>query len=133
MILIEISGVPIPWRAHAGYGKRSFNPRFKEREAFQWQIRAQYNRLEPISGPVRTEYTFHMPIAKSTSKIRRLQMLNGMIHHIVRPDATNLLKMYEDCLKGIVFVDDSQVCEISARKIFDERPRVVIKIEELCH
>lgn len=131
MILIELSGVPVPWKAHAGYGKKSFNPRFIERETFQWQIKSQYNQLKPLGGPVRTNYTFHMPIPESTSKVRRLQMLNGRMHHIKRPDCTNLLKFYEDCLKGIVFEDDSQVVEINVRKIYDERPRVTIKVEAI--
>ena len=133
MILIDLSGVPVSWKAHAGYGKRSFNPRFVEREAYQWQIKSQYNQLNPLRGPVRTHYTFHMPIPKTTSKIRRFQMLNGVMYHLKRPDVTNLIKFYEDCLKGIVFEDDSQVVEINAHKIYDERPRVVIKVEAICH
>lgn len=131
MILIEIDGLPIPWKSHGGYGRRSFNPRYKERECFQWQIKTQFNQGKPICGPVRCLYTFHMPIPKTTSKIRRLQMLNDMMHHIVRPDATNLIKMYEDCLKGIIFEDDSQVVEIFAKKIYGERPKTIIKIEAI--
>ncbi len=69
-----------------------------------------------------------MPIPEGTSKVRRLQMLNGKIHHIKRPDASNLVKMYEDCLKGIIFDDDSQVVEFTARKIYSETPKVVIRV-----
>lgn len=72
-----------------------------------------------------------MPIPKTTSAVRRKQMLNGILHHIVRPDTSNLTKFLEDCLKTIVFEDDSQVVEIIARKIYGETPKTVISIEEL--
>lgn len=131
MILIEIEGDPENWVSHGGYGRRAFNRKGVKIEQLKWQVRAQYNQLAPICGPIRCEYIFHMPIPKSTSKIRKLQMLNGKIHHMVRPDVTNLLKLNEDVLKGIVFADDSQVVENIARKIYSERPRVIIKIEAI--
>lgn len=129
MILIQISKQPVPWRAHGGYGKRSYNPRLPEKEFYQWQIRSQYNQTKPISGPVSVVYTYHMPIPKATSKIRRLQMLNGMSHPIKRPDLDNLNKFLSDTLIGLVIDDDSQIISLQARKIFGESPKTVIQIE----
>ena len=56
-------------------------------------------------------------------------MLNNIIDHIVRPDCTNMQKFYEDCLKGIVIADDSQVVESIARKRYSDHPRTVITIK----
>src|ERR1700676_3304525 len=109
MILIEINKIPVPWRAHAGYGKRSYNPRLAEKEYYQWQIRAQYNQGSPISGPIQVIYTYHMPIPKASSKVRTLQMLNGKMHPIKRPDLDNLNKFLSDTLIGLVIEDDSQI------------------------
>jgi Holliday junction resolvase RusA-like endonuclease len=131
MILIEISGIPVPWKSHGGYGKRSYNPRYRQREQIQWQIRSQWNQEKPIGGPVRIEFTFHMPIPTGTSKIRRISMLNNKLHHIKRPDLSNCTKFLEDCLKEIVIEDDSQVVEMFSRKIYSEKPRSVIKIDTI--
>lgn len=131
MILIEIDGIPVPWKAHAGYGKKAFNPRYKEREYYQWQIRAQYNQLNPLSGPVRVHYSYFMPIPIGTSKIRKLQMLNGLMHPIKRPDVDNFDKFLSDCLNGIIFDDDSQIVDKYSRKIYAERPKTLITIEAL--
>lgn len=131
MITLEINHDPTPWAAHQGFGKRAYNKRHKEKQFYQWQIRTQYNRMEPIQGPVRLVVTFHMPIPKGTSGIRRTQMLNGLIHHISRPDCSNLVKFTEDTLKEIVIADDSQVVQIEARKIYSEQPRTVIMVEEI--
>lgn len=131
MFTFEIQGQPVPWSAHRGYGRRSFNPKFKEKQYYQWQIRSQFNRENPIGGPVRLHISFYLPIPKGTSFIRRKQMLNGKSFHIKRPDLDNLNKFLEDCLKTIVFEDDSQVCEIVSKKIYGEIPKTVVQVEEL--
>jgi len=131
MILIEISGDPVPWAAHRGYGKRAFNPRKEQREKYQWQIKAQYNQLDPLSGPLKVDYTYFVGIPKSTSKIRRMQMLNGKMHPITRPDIDNYDKFLSDCLTDIVWQDDSQVIEKMSRKIYGEREKTIIRIESL--
>lgn len=130
MILIEIPGDPIPATApRLGRGGRVYNSRSKENERIKWQMRAQYNREAPIAGPVRLIATFYMPIPKATSGIRRRQMLAGLIHHIKRPDSSNLAYGYENCLKGIVIEDDSQVVEFTAKKVYGERPKTVLQID----
>src|SRR5580692_5263057 len=133
MILIEISKPPVPWAAHGGYGKRGFNPRRKDRETYQWQIRSQYNQLNPLSGPVKVEYIYFVGMPKSTSKVRRLQMLNGMMHPIKRPDLDNYDKFLSDCLTDIVWEDDSQVVEKISRKVYGEVEKTVIKVTAICH
>lgn len=131
MIQLEIAGLPTPWAAHGGFGKRSYNPRGKEKEYVQWQAKAQYNRNFPITGPIRIDVSYHMPMPSGTSKVRRLQMLNGRIHHIKKPDVDNLNKFLCDALKKIVFEDDSQVVEICARKLYGENGKTIIRVEEV--
>ncbi len=131
MLYFEILHPPVPWKAHAGFGKKAYNPRHKEKLFYQWQLRSAYNREKPISQPVKISMVFHMPIPSTTSKARRRQMLNGIIHHVVRPDCTNMQKFSEDTLKGIILEDDSQVVQIESRKIYSETPKTVITIEVL--
>lgn len=127
MFILQIPGPPVSWKAHGGYGKRSFNLRFEEKGYYQWTLREQY------SGPLideacRCEYTFEMPIPSSASKKRRQKMLEGELYHTKRPDTGNLEKFLSDTLIGIVLKDDSFIVEIGARKIFAEKPMTSIKI-----
>lgn len=133
MILLQVDGIPVPWRAHGGYGRKSFNPRFREKEYYVWQLKSQYNQIEPIAAPVKMEYTYHMPIPITTSRMRRMQMLNGMMHPMKRPDLDNLNKFLSDCLIGIIILDDSQIVELKCSKIYSERPHTLIKVEAICH
>jgi Holliday junction resolvase RusA-like endonuclease len=120
----------VPWAAHKGYGRRAYNPRFKEKEFYQWQIKSQWNRVNPIASGVTLDFLFHMPIPVGTSKVKKRQMLSGMIQHTKKPDTTNLVKFAEDTLKKICIEDDSQVTKIIATKIYSETPKTVIKIYE---
>lgn len=58
-------------------------------------------------------------------------MLAGIMHHVKRPDTSNLTKLCEDSLTGIVFEDDSQVVEIQAKKLYGEKEKTLIMIESL--
>lgn len=43
-------------------------------------------------------------------------------------DCTNLQKLYEDCLKGIVIKDDRKVAKIFSEKVYGEKEGVFIQI-----
>lgn len=130
MIKIELIHEPVSWLAHAGYGKRSFNPRFKEKDFVCYHVSKQYNG-EVLEGPVSVTYDFYLPIPSSISKKQKAKILSGEILHVKRKDCTNMVKFYEDCIKGIVFRDDSQVVESIARKHYSEQPRVLINIRRI--
>ncbi len=128
MILLTIEGLPTPWTpSRVTRTRHAFNPKYQEKAFAVWQIKSQWNQ-EPLLTPVSIEYTFHLPIPSGTSKIRRTQMLNGVLHHIKRPDVDNLSKFASDCLKEIVIKDDSQVFKLAAEKIYSVAPRTIIKI-----
>ena len=41
----------------------------------------------------------------------------------------NFFKLSADMLNGIAWVDDAQVVEMTARKVYGERPRVEARVE----
>lgn len=127
MILLEIHGTPVNWVHHQGYGRRAFNPKYKERECTQWQMRSQYSG-DILTCPIEMHMTFYMGIPKSTSGIKKRQMLYGQVHHIKRPDVSNLYYFYENCLKGVVIEDDAQVYRYTAEKVYADKERTLIKI-----
>ena len=127
MIEIIIPLEPVAWAAHRGYGKKSFNPRYKEREAYQYYIRSQY-KGKPLQGPILLSYWYHFTIPKSYSKKKRELIDLRDNAHCVKPDLDNLNKFTSDCLKGIVFEDDNQVFALHASKYYADECKVKIHI-----
>lgn len=130
MIKIVIPGKPLPWRAPY-VGKRGcFSPRSKVMNAFGAIVRNQYNG-PVIDCAVCCEIIAYMPIPLGTSKGNRLLMLQGDLHHIYRPDRTNIAKLYEDVLNGIVYRDDSLIVSGRVEKLYCEIPRVEIYVTKV--
>ena len=77
-------------------------------------------------------FTFFMPIPESyRKKILKQIDEKGFAFHCHKPDVTNLQKNAEDCLKGIVILDDNQVVEVFSRKEYGIEAKTVIQIESL--
>ncbi len=127
MIEITIPGKPLPFKSPRVFEGRAFNPRYREKEQIQWIIRSQYNG-KVIQEAVSVFYEFYFIPPKSWSKKKRLAALEGRLRHTTKPDASNIIKLYEDSLKGIVIEDDSQVVYLMAEKSYSEKEKVVIKI-----
>ena len=90
-------------------------------------MRSQYN------GPLIDEgvfivFEFYMPIPKRWSKALKEKARNGTLHHMVKPDTSNLVKFYEDCMKGVILYDDSRVVWAPPIKLYDDNPRTEILI-----
>jgi len=82
-----------------------------------------------FNGATKLEVTFYMPIPASLSKVKQ-KALNGEFH-IKRPDTDNLLKSVKDSLNGIFYKDDSQICDVVAKKIYSTHPRTEIILKEI--
>jgi len=66
----------------------------------------------PWSGPVRLECTFVFAAPKSWPKRKRALVAGGLlVPHTARPDTSNLVKLVEDALTGVLYRDDAQVSE----------------------
>jgi Holliday junction resolvase RusA-like endonuclease len=126
MIEIRLDCEPTPWSApikgrHTFYDKKS-----KEKEFAKWQIKSQYK------GPllncfVAIDFVFHIPIPINTS-------IKGVKDRLDRkilptcPDTTNMQKLYEDCLQGIVIENDRLSYKITSSRYYSNRPGVEIKV-----
>lgn len=79
-------------------------------------------RRPPIEGPVSLEVEARFPLPK-----RGKTVTTPMVG---RPDLDNLTKLM-DALNGIVWVDDAQVVEIRARKVYHAEPGLLFRVTEL--
>ncbi len=126
MIHLQIDCDPVSWSA-AIKGKNGFyDKKAKEKEFTRWQMKSQY-RDSPIQGHVSIEFIFNIPIPKSTSKAMRREMVN---HRILptTPDTTNMQKLYEDCLQGIVIENDRLSNKITSVRYYSEKAGVSILV-----
>jgi len=132
MIYLDLHGDPIAWKrpGHNSHTGAIFDEQKKLKEQWRWVLKAQY-REEPLRCPLDIGMIFYFPIAESTSGVKRTQMLNGVLHHIIKPDADNLAKFALDAMTGVIFHDDCQVFRLSIEKRFSTKPGTYIQINPI--
>ena len=66
------------------------------------------------------------------SKKKREAAIAGRLRPTTKPDVSNILKGVEDALKGLWYVDDSQIVGYGVLgKWYSERPRIEIAMREI--
>lgn len=127
MIKIVIPGKPLPWKAPYVGRRGAFSPRAKILEAYRWIVKKEY--IGPlIDNAVDCDILIYMPVPLGVSKATRFLMLEGQIRPTKRPDRTNIAKLVEDALNGIVIKDDSLIVGGRIEKWYCENPRVELII-----
>lgn len=120
---ILIPGKPIAKKRQRFARGRCYSDQAGETNAIKMLVQAEFRRFsrEPLDGPVEAEFTFGFAPPESWSKKKRAQAITGELRHVVKPDASNLVKFYEDAMNGVVYRDDSQIDRIvGARKVYAE-------------
>jgi Holliday junction resolvase RusA-like endonuclease len=110
--------------------KWGYDPSKMDKERIQWQIRP-FAPSEPLKGAVELSITFFLPIPKSTSAMKRKQMINRVILPTVKPDEDNLAYLVTNALKEIVYDDDRQVCVKHVYKYYSDTPKTVITVKPI--
>jgi Holliday junction resolvase RusA-like endonuclease len=108
----------------------TYNPSKPYIDRIKWQLKA-FAPSNPLLGAIEMTLSFFLPIPKTTSRIKRTQMIAGKILHIKKPDTDNLAYAVTNACKGIIYRDDSQIVRLIAQKMYSEEPKIVIKIREL--
>ena len=120
-------------------------PRFKRMgnfvQTYTPEKTAEYEKLVRIrfqnaggaltDKPVRVEITAFFAPPKSTRKRDRIEMLANRILPEKKPDVDNIAKIILDALNKIAYKDDSQVIELSVKKIYSDAAKVCVHIEEI--
>ena len=118
----------------------TYDPNAKEKQAIREILRSkklqqndgfQKIREDEITyNYPRISFIFYMPIPKSIRK-KDIELYNsGKLKHDKKPDVDNLIKLYLDCLDGIIIHGDQKVSLGSCIKLYDKEPRTVISINE---
>lgn len=135
IINVTIPGVPVskkrPRFVRRGKFVGTYNCQDTEEGKFKWELLKEILPYRIGEGPLAAQGVpvvliadFYMPIPSMSNKKRAVLDLR----HIKKPDADNLLKFLKDCGNGVLWADDSQVCEVTARKIYSDKPRTEITV-----
>lgn len=136
MIAFTVYGEPKPKRT----GKICTTGRFtrlvmdkatrQAEQDFGYQSLA-HKPTKPLSGPLRLVVRLYRAKGIPKTKKGLAAALQGELRPIARPDNSNLLKMLEDAMNGIFFMDDAQIVSHSIDKYFSDTPRTEIELHEL--
>jgi Holliday junction resolvase RusA-like endonuclease len=96
--------------------------RSAEGELKFWALKELKGKSLPLfDGPVALSVGFVFPRPKSVKRK----------WHTTRPDLDNPTKLVLDALNGIVWRDDSQICELAARKMYGETGMIRLTVWKL--
>lgn len=94
----------------------------------KWAYQLSHHGESPLEGALHVNIKAVFGIPVSTSKKKRVQMLNGDIYPTKKPDADNIAKAVTDALNGLAYKDDSQIVNLSVYKRYGDTPQVEVTI-----
>jgi Holliday junction resolvase RusA-like endonuclease len=129
---IIIPGIPVPQARMKHSNRRGFvttyDPKAKEKSNIRNMLQKDSPR-DKFNYP-RISFLFHMPIPASIPKREKEIYESGLLKHTKKPDADNFVKLYLDCLDGIVIEGDQKVSLGAAIKVYHPEPKTIIHIAE---
>ena len=126
MILLHIPLPPVPWQAPLRARGYCYDPKESDKRAARYYIAQQY-KAKPLTDFTVLAFKFMFKVPKSYGKKKAIEALAGRVLP-TRSDCTNLQKLYEDCLKGIVIDDDRKVIKIMAEKFYGKKDGIFISV-----
>ena len=136
MVRFEFDIAPVeqarPKATRMGKGIRLYDPKkvtvFKRQLGMLARQQMLDCGLEPYDGPLEVCMEFYRPVQASLSKKERARRLSGDHRPIVKPDLDNYIKSTSDALNGILWADDNLIISLEAKKLYAERPHLVVEI-----
>jgi Holliday junction resolvase RusA-like endonuclease len=99
----------------------------KAAEDFMLVMLQEHRPERPFAGPLTLAIRWTYPWRSSEKKAN---LCRGWMPCDKRPDCSNLVKMFEDCLKTLdFFTDDSQVADLRFIKGWGDNPGIEVLIE----
>lgn len=86
---------------------------------------------EPLDQALRVTLSAYIQIPQSWSKKKKAAALAGEVFPTCKPDIDNIGKAVLDGMNGIVFKDDSCVCDVFKRKRYSDNPRVEVTVDAI--
>lgn len=90
------------------------------------RIARENKRSSLWEGPVRLSLVFYLP---KPAYVKKAEARGEICYADKRPDLDKLTRSVKDAIKGIIYIDDSQVIQSICQKQYDNLPGVLV---ELC-
>ncbi len=141
----DIPGKPVPLQRHRDGGEKiamnkytgkickirwKYNPQAKLMEELRQFLRLKFPH-PPLDEALVLSFVFNISIPKSWSKKNKEAAQKGKLHHIQRPDTSNLVKFYEDCMTGVIYTDDSVIVRSNAYKLWSDTAHTQIWVRTM--
>lgn len=141
-VTIEIEGLPVA-KARPRFNRRTgvtYTPG-KTVEAERRITNSFYEVIDGYEGtwevfplqkptPVDVSITFQFTPPQSWSKAKQQKAMYTERFKTTKPDIDNLTKTVMDALNGHAWVDDSQVVQLTARKVYGESDKTYVTIKD---
>ncbi len=145
-IVFVVSGVPVPKGRPRARVIERYSPEKRRKvptpqiytppetvaaeQAFL-QMAKPHRPRKPLTGPLRVDLLFVLPVPASWPARDKAAALSGAKWPTGKPDRDNFEKLVLDALNGVFYVDDSQVCTGEITKIYGLDPRTEVRITPL--
>lgn len=137
-VLIEIPGDAVAqsrphFAVHGGHAVAFDRKESREYKAYARLLAVKAMKdTEPIrEAPVRVAIDVTRRIPRSFSKKKTAMAMDGKIRPISKPDVDNVAKAILDSFKSVVWLDDSQVVELTVSKRYGEIPGAKVVVTEV--
>jgi len=134
MTLVRILGNPIPLRRARATHNRFYDPQFEAKKNWASEFMELFKKASessetlPVSCPIIITVIFTFSMPKSWSKKKKALMLNRP--HTQKPDIDNCLKFCFDALNEKLWLDDSQIFQVTSKKIWDTEGSTTVIVEK---
>lgn len=101
-------------------------------EKVKWAFKNKYNiETEPSKKAFKVMITAYFKPAKSLSKKKKQELIDGEFGFLHKPDSDNVAKAILDSLNGLAYKDDSQVANLLIFKKYGEENKISVELEEI--
>lgn len=97
----------------------------------------KYPLFKPLEGELKMKIIAIFEPPKSWSKKKQQEAIPciddplSAMGKTTKPDLDNIVKSITDALNGLVYKDDAQITSLLAHKVYGEKAKVIIEIEEI--
>lgn len=142
-LYLEIPGRPVPLqRPRFAYRNAktkpwAYNIQYREMADVKKLMKAQYP-YAPITDPVYVFFEFNYKVPKMLRNKLKKAALDGRYflskecgYFARRPDLSNLVKFYEDCMNDLILEDDALIVKSESIKLYAEEDKTKIWIRSM--
>lgn len=85
----------------------------------------------PLEGPLEVDIFIYTSIPQSWSRKKQAAARSGATRPTGKPDIDNTVKLQLDSVNHIVWNDDSQIVNLTAKKFYSDQPRVEVEVRQI--